>query len=1212
MTDSNRILDPAEVEFLLDAGGKPGSEPAVASAEAAEPQAVTMRGDLDQINLSDIFQTLAMTKMEGVLRVSNPLEQRQVYCKAGYVRILVPPRVVKRRLGQLLVGAGLLAPDDLRKALLEQRKTGRPLGEVLVGSGLVSNEQVDELLGMQITEDLFALFTWRHGTFEFYKGPVEDAHLRAAFDACAEYEVNSLLLEIARRADEWESILASISSLEEVPQRLVDELPADKHLTEVHAAVFAATDARTSYRDHVEHTTFSLFDMARASRDLVDRGLIANVPDEALVAAAAVQCELGANKKALVLLQTLRERPGDRSLQTLQNSAQVLRGLGEARLAGSVLLEAAQLQTDPELALSLAREARDVSPRDPETISFLRTILIAHSPADSAELEQCTLELLDALLAEDRTSTALEIIADARATGSARPEILVREAKLLQKTRNPQRAAEILCELAEHYQSIGDRAKTIEAYQGALRLDRSRRDVQRLLTQLLRTRFGRAMRWVAAGVSAAMILAMGVVLWQQHRHDLALHAADAEITVLLEANDRAGARERLEHWRSALGEGDAVEDLTRRIEFADAAETGRQRRLQRQALTEQLDQAAFTLAKGDVDEACAIYAQAASDAQHRSEVAAVVDSRFDALAAALEKAALQLDAAPLPEPSAVLGRTALTSNLSRLRADCSAELVRAFTALNRMAKESRWPDLVTKERRALLAATLEKVGTPLRRAEALATSYEEALERNDHQRRLDPVFKAALAHEKAYEFDKALELYRRLEQEPASDDGQLRAHFRDQVARYGTITRLLGLLEAATAAGDFATAQKHYRALSLAFPDIPFGKLVRLPLVVDSSPTGATLSCNDKLVGTTPLLLTYLPADESNLKMEKPGFEPASRRLTGDAAGEWRPVLTLQPTARFEATAAVDVPVTRDEAGRSFFVDRAGVVTARNDAQEQRLWQYSSGDLSGLLSQAVVYEDLLLVASLDGDLRALTRHSGEVVFRIPQLPTERAPALLDRRLVVATTTGELCAVDIETKTVLRQKLRHRPASTLTVHGHDVIGIDEHGGVFAYRGADLEPLWYTALGRLPDANLAIVDGTVFVRDDRGSLFALDLQTGSTRWQRRFPHEILAGPIVVGDQVLLTSPGSILRVQRQSGDNLLAWPQGQASWTRGTQVAGNRLLAPSQDGFVQVLDTATGKLLYRLEGHRRGVSVFAIGDEVIVTTPDRLVMTYQKLP
>ena len=106
MTDNRDILNEAEVDFLLQTAG-PDAEREIPSLDDVN-QTVTMHGDLDQIHLADIFQTLAMSKMEGVLRVRNPLEERQIYCFGGYVRILAPARVTLRRLGQRLIQAGLL------------------------------------------------------------------------------------------------------------------------------------------------------------------------------------------------------------------------------------------------------------------------------------------------------------------------------------------------------------------------------------------------------------------------------------------------------------------------------------------------------------------------------------------------------------------------------------------------------------------------------------------------------------------------------------------------------------------------------------------------------------------------------------------------------------------------------------------------------------------------------------------------------------------------------------------------------------------------------------------------------------------------------------------------------------------------------------------------------------------------------------------------
>ncbi|MCK5940532.1 MAG: DUF4388 domain-containing protein, partial [Planctomycetes bacterium] len=430
MTDNQDILNDAEVDFLLQgAEGDPAAE--TVSLEDGN-QTVTMHGDLDQISLADIFQTLAMSKMEGVLRVRNPLEERQVYCRDGYVRILVPARLTLRRLGQRLIQAGLLQTEQLRSALVEQRKDRIPLGQLLVRDGIIEQSDLDDIIGMQVAEDLFALFTWKHGTFEFFKGEPGSEVQRARFEACPEYEVNSLLLEVARRSDEWELILDAVGSLDEIPKQVARPANPDD-LDESHLAVLNGIDGASTYRQLADQTTLGLFDFARAARDLAQGGILENIDDEALVDAAAGLAEEGEQKRAIVLLQTLRDRPGDRSIGVIRGMAEVLETVGERRFASTLLLEAAQRSAVAEEALELARAAHALVPYDPATLSFLRTVLVAHSPPDSAELEKVTIDLLDALIDGDLVPTALEIIEDARRTDTMRPQILMRESRARQK-----------------------------------------------------------------------------------------------------------------------------------------------------------------------------------------------------------------------------------------------------------------------------------------------------------------------------------------------------------------------------------------------------------------------------------------------------------------------------------------------------------------------------------------------------------------------------------------------------------------------------------------------------------------------------------------------------------------------------------------------------------------------------------------------------------
>ncbi|MEW6666806.1 MAG: ATPase, T2SS/T4P/T4SS family [Thermodesulfobacteriota bacterium] len=56
----------------------------------------------------------------------------------------------RRKLGELLVETGLLAPDKLAEALKEQKDSGKRLGQVLVGKNLISEEEMAFALAMQL------------------------------------------------------------------------------------------------------------------------------------------------------------------------------------------------------------------------------------------------------------------------------------------------------------------------------------------------------------------------------------------------------------------------------------------------------------------------------------------------------------------------------------------------------------------------------------------------------------------------------------------------------------------------------------------------------------------------------------------------------------------------------------------------------------------------------------------------------------------------------------------------------------------------------------------------------------------------------------------------------------------------------------------------------------------------------------------------------
>jgi len=1196
MVERSEILSEAEVDFLLSAEAQ--EQP----SQSVETQSVTMRGDLEQIQLADVFQTLAMTKMEGVLRIRNPLEERQAHFRDGYLRLHMPGRLLARRIGQRLVSGNFCSQEALRSALLRQRQDRRPLGLLLVESGVVSQQVVDQIVADQVAEDMFALFTWRSGSFEFWKGEPQ-GELRDLLEACPEYAINGLLLEVARRTDEWGAILAAIGSLDEVPQRVADA-PQNGSLGDLHLELMRAIDGAGSYREHAERTTTGLFEAARAARDLIRMRLIANIGEPAMVAAAQRYAEAGNGQRALMTLQTLRDRQGDRPVGVLQSMALCLQGLGENKLASNLLLEAAQRHPDSETALALARDARRLEPNEVGSLSFLRTILIAHAPAASPELEQCTIDLLDALIAADKLPTALDIIEDARRTNTICPAIMLREARARQKSRDLTGATTVLEELARLHDDRGEIQLAIEAYDALLRLDRSRGDIAKMLRARRRTRADRVFRGVSMLAAALTIGAFCFAVWSHRAHLADMARAREEVAQHVAREDHARAAASLAMWSERLGPCDVIDDLQTQVNYSQSLQQARAMRQKRAEATKRLARAADALAAGDIAAALAEYRSIAADPDMRQETSDVAATRLGALANEIEQAARSLAGRNLPAARSLLDRADLLRASADLEAVCPPYLRAAVRSLRAAIADAANDAVITADLQQRLAAALQAGTAGVEAAEQLAGEYAAALEKNAEQRRLDPLFQRAVEREAANDFRSALAQYRELES-AIQGDPALTAHFRERVARNAAIVQQLDLIGAATANGDHGTALRHLEALRQTYADVTFDRIVRLPCRIDSVPRGARVACNGKDLGETPILIERVPGSPMSVEVSMPGFEPWQATLQGDSPAAVASELALLPRELCKHNTAIEMaPASVGE--DVLLVDRAGVVT-RLGAGGVLRWQFRSNDLSGVLTVPLLSQAVVVVGSVDGELRALDARTGTLSWSVPGCPTEIEPKEHGDGFAVATTLSQLVFVGRDGGDVTRLALPSPAIAWGKLDDGGLVVVARDGGVYRLDAARR----LTLLGSLGLASAiqAMCDGdAVYANDDDGTLVAFGVDDGE-RWRMELADEPLGTPTVRGDDLWQTLRSGIVQGNGLRRPTMRKLPTSQSEPTGPLCVLGNRLVVPSTHG-PEVRDAATGAVLYRLAASKRGRPMASAG-AVWVIEPDHVIRVFGDL-
>jgi tetratricopeptide (TPR) repeat protein len=229
---------------------------------------MAIKGNLKEASLPDVLQLLAMGQKTGCLSLSDRSNFGYIFFDRG--RITYASIVNRRdRLGDLLVKNGLIQPKELTGAIDEQARDpsmGR-LGEILIRRGAITREQLEQYIRIQIEEAVYYLFTWTQGSFYFEaeQRPEEGAML-------VSINPENLLLEGARRIDEWSLIEKKIPSLD-----LVFELDRSKEmdaadLSDEQRKIVALTDGKRSVQELIDESGMVEFDVGKALFGLIQAG----------------------------------------------------------------------------------------------------------------------------------------------------------------------------------------------------------------------------------------------------------------------------------------------------------------------------------------------------------------------------------------------------------------------------------------------------------------------------------------------------------------------------------------------------------------------------------------------------------------------------------------------------------------------------------------------------------------------------------------------------------------------------------------------------------------------------------------------------------------------------------------------------------------------------------------------------------------------------
>jgi tetratricopeptide (TPR) repeat protein len=229
---------------------------------------MAIRGSLKEASLADVLQLLALGQKTGCLSVIDRSNIAHLYFDRG--RICYASLVNRRdRLGDILVKNGRITQTQLDRAVARQaEEREKRLGELLIEEGAITRADLERYMRVQIQEAVYLLFTWTRGTFNFETDVRPEGQ-----DVLVSINPESLLLEGARRVDEWSLIEKKIPSFDLIFSLERERLEASgADLSEGQRCILPLVDGQRDVQRIIEDSGLGEFEVGKALFGLITAG----------------------------------------------------------------------------------------------------------------------------------------------------------------------------------------------------------------------------------------------------------------------------------------------------------------------------------------------------------------------------------------------------------------------------------------------------------------------------------------------------------------------------------------------------------------------------------------------------------------------------------------------------------------------------------------------------------------------------------------------------------------------------------------------------------------------------------------------------------------------------------------------------------------------------------------------------------------------------
>ena len=260
------IVEQVLGEFVRD------TLPELIKKELARPQhaeSAGIRGNLASVRIVEVLQMLGLQRQTGRLAVNQPGDSVDVYFKDGSV-VFASSNSGGEAMDELLKKTCRIENVGLQHARRIASMTSQPIDRVLIQERMIDAKTFAQCLRRHTESAVFKSMAWSEGEFFFEKAA------SPAFANALQLKVDDLLIEGARRADEWGLIQQKIPHFDIVFEPMIgnaEELTT-RGMSDADLRVFSYIDGRRTIQEIIEILGMGDFEVVKSMFILLSVNLI--------------------------------------------------------------------------------------------------------------------------------------------------------------------------------------------------------------------------------------------------------------------------------------------------------------------------------------------------------------------------------------------------------------------------------------------------------------------------------------------------------------------------------------------------------------------------------------------------------------------------------------------------------------------------------------------------------------------------------------------------------------------------------------------------------------------------------------------------------------------------------------------------------------------------------------------------------------------------